>query len=68
MRSKQVLATPTLPSHSTTLNAAEQQTLLAQTPEARVSQLEADYAQAQAQLDRSDTTAMPGKRLHRMEL
>ena len=53
------LATPTLPSHSTTLNAAEQQTLLAQTPEARVSQLEADYAQAQAQLDRSDTTADP---------
>lgn len=53
------LTTPALPDHSTTLNAAQQQALLTQAPEARVSQLEADYAQAQAQLDRADTTADP---------
>ena len=52
-------ATPALPDASPTLSDAQLQALLAHTPDARAALFEADFAQAQAELDRRDTTADP---------
>ena len=53
------LTTPALPDASPTLSTEQLQALLGHTPDARAALFEADFAQAQAELDRRDTTADP---------